>query len=45
MSYDFDIAKTGNLKNILKLWVGATEQLTDNLDVEEIRYVMAQMIL
>ena len=34
LSDDIDITKTGNLKKILKLWVGARVQLTDNLDVE-----------
>ena len=32
---DIDITKTGNLKKICKLWVGARVQLTDNLDVED----------
>ena len=33
LSNDIDSAKTRNLKKILKVWVGARVQLTDNLDV------------
>ena len=35
LSDDIDITKTGNLNKILKLWVGSSVQLTDNLDVED----------
>ena len=34
LSDDIDITKTKSLKKILKLWVGARVQLTDNLDVK-----------
>ena len=35
LSDDIDIKQIENLKEILKLWVGARVQLTDNLDVED----------
>ena len=35
LSDDIDIAKTGNLKKIIKLYVGARVHLTDNLDFED----------
>ena len=35
LSDDIDIAKTENLKKILKLWLGARVQLTDKLHVRD----------
>ena len=35
LSDDMDVGKTGNMKKILKIWVGARVILTDNLDVED----------
>ena len=38
LSDDIDVSKTGNLKKIIKLWVGARVKLTDNLDVKDKLY-------